>query len=330
MRPAIAVSLGAASAASERLAGLSRAPRPFEQLPFEELPELPRVPHPYFDAEHREIELASGLRVHVVEHGEGEPLLLLHGYMTSSYSWRYVLEPLGRRFRVVAPDLPGNGRSAPAPGRPQTAAALGALLGEIQDALGIAGCNAVGNSLGGYLCMQRALADPGAFARLVAIHPPGFPELRLRAAELALHTPGVRAATSWWIRRDPERWAHRNVHYRDETLKSREETGEYGRPLSTRAGVDSFLDALDDTLDPHELGAYVKALRRRRDAGEGFPVALLLAYAREDPLVPPKTGTKLHDLVPDAEFRWLEETSHFAQVDTPEQVADLLVEFMTR
>lgn len=324
------MSLGVASAASARLAGLSRARRPFEQLPFEELPELPRVPHPYLEVDQREIELASGVRVHVVEHGEGEPLLLLHGLMTSSYSWRYVLEPLGRRFRVVAPDLPGNGRSAPAPGRPQTAAALGGVVGEIQAALGITGCSAVGNSLGGYLCMQRALAEPGAFRRLAAIHPPGFAELRLRAAEVALHVPGVRAATSWWIRRDPERWAHRNVHYRDETLKSREETREYGRPLSTREGVDSFLGALDDTLDPGELGGYVKALRRRRDAGEGFPVPLLLAYAREDPMVSPKTGPRLHELVPDAEFRWLEETSHFAQVDTPQQVADVLIEFLTR
>jgi pimeloyl-ACP methyl ester carboxylesterase len=250
--------------------------------------------------------------------------------MTSSYSWRYVLEPLGRRFRLYIPDLPGNGRTPPAPGRPQTAAAMGALLGEIQDALGIAGCRAVGNSLGGYLCMQRALADPAAFERLVAIHPPGFPELRLRAAEVALHVPGVRAAMSWWIRRDPERWAHKNVHYRDETLKSRQETREYGGPLSTKEGVASFLGALDDTLDPGELGGYVKALKRRRDAGEGFPVPLMLAYAREDPMVSPKTGPKLHELVPSAEFRWLEETSHFAQVDTPGPVAELLIEFLTR
>ena len=274
------------------------------------------------------MKLASGLPVHVVEHGEGDPLLLVHGFMTSSYSWRYVLEPLGRRFRLYIPDLPGNGRTPPAPGRPQTAAALGELLGEIQDALGISGCRAVGNSLGGYLCMQRALADPSAFERLAAIHPPGFPELRLRAAEVALHVPGVRPLMSWWIRRDPERWAHKNVHYRDETLKSREETREYGEPLSTEEGVRSFLAALDDALDPGDLGAYVKTLRRRRDSGEEFPVPLLLAYARQDPMVSPKIGPKLRALVPSAEFDWLDESSHFAQVDTPERVAELLTDFL--
>src|SRR6187551_1728136 len=43
--------------------------------------------------------------------GEGPPIVLVHGLMTSSYSWRYLLEPLGRRYRVFAPDLVGAGLS---------------------------------------------------------------------------------------------------------------------------------------------------------------------------------------------------------------------------
>src|SRR5215813_2061653 len=43
--------------------------------------------------------------------GDGPPLVLVHGLMTSSYSFRYVLEPLGRRYRVFAPDLVGAGLS---------------------------------------------------------------------------------------------------------------------------------------------------------------------------------------------------------------------------
>jgi pimeloyl-ACP methyl ester carboxylesterase len=47
------------------------------------------------------------LRVHYREHGKGEPLLLIHGLMTTSYSWRYVYSALGSRYRIIAPDLPG-------------------------------------------------------------------------------------------------------------------------------------------------------------------------------------------------------------------------------
>ena len=43
--------------------------------------------------------------------GEGRPLVLVHGLMTSSYSWRFVLEPLSRRYRVFVPDLIGSGET---------------------------------------------------------------------------------------------------------------------------------------------------------------------------------------------------------------------------
>ena len=160
--------------------------------------------------------------------------------MTSSYSWRYMLGPLGTKYRLVVPDLPGAGGSDCAPDRPHSAAALATFLGEFQGALGIHGCLAVGNSLGGYLCMQRALQDQTSFGRLVVVHSPGVPELRLHALAVALALPFVKAGLSWAIRRDPLRWAHRNVHYHDESLKSLEEARAYGEPLARAGGAESF------------------------------------------------------------------------------------------
>src|SRR5579862_3680568 len=43
--------------------------------------------------------------------GSGPPLLLIHGFMGYSFSWRFNMEPLGRHFRVYAMDLPGCGFS---------------------------------------------------------------------------------------------------------------------------------------------------------------------------------------------------------------------------
>ena len=75
--------------------------RPFQRQRFEELPELPRRPHPFFAAEARSVSVETegfgAMDVSVRVHGDGPPLLLVHGLMTSGYSWRYLLEPLGRR-----------------------------------------------------------------------------------------------------------------------------------------------------------------------------------------------------------------------------------------
>ena len=56
----------------------------------------------------------------------------------------------------------------------------------------------------------------------------------------------------------------------------------------------------------------------------------MLVYAREDPTVPPKDGRRLQALVPDSEFHWMGETSHFPQVDRPDRLAELLVDFLER
>lgn len=262
------------------------------------------------------------------ELGDGPPLLLVHGLMTTSYSWRYVIDELAQSWRVIAIDLPGCGRSDKPAGARYRAGALAAFLVELVDALAIRGCRAVGNSMGGYLCMRAALADAAAFTRLVDIHSPGVPDWRYRALTTLLAIPGLRATLSWWIRRAPQRWAHKNVHYFDETLKSLEESAEYGDPLATAEGARAFISYLGDTFAPRDISAFVTTLATRRAAAQPFPIPLLLLYSRRDPLVPPSVGPRLQALIPGAPLVWLDDTSHFAHVDTPTEVVRELRAFL--
>ena len=311
--------------------------QPFRQGRFEDLPERPRLPHRYYEAQTATVVVPSApfgpIATHVVSYGPADalPLLLIHGLMTTGYSWRYMFEPLGERYRLVVPDLPGCGRSAvPAAERPLSGVALGTFIGELQDTLGIGGCATVGNSLGGYLCMHAALRDPTSFQRLAVIHAPGVLDLRLAGLHVGLKLPGAKAIFERVVRHDPLRFAHSNVHYYDETLKSLEEAHEYGDPLASVAGARAFIRYLDGALDARELRTFERVLRSRRDSGAGLALPLMLVYSREDPTVPPQTGPRLHALVPAGEFHWMGETSHFPQVDRPQRLAELLVDFLER
>ena len=70
------------------------------------------------------------MKVHYRELGSGPPLLLVHGLMTASYSWRYVAPKLAETYRVIVPDLPGAGASDKVVGKTYSLDALGTWVGD--------------------------------------------------------------------------------------------------------------------------------------------------------------------------------------------------------
>lgn len=303
---------------------------PFSQLPYEAVPESPRRPHRYFETAERSVTFASKpfgrVRVHVRVFGSGPPLLLVHGLMTTSYSWRYVLELLGAHHTLYMPDLIGAGRSDK-PNLSYHPDALADSIGETMQALGIYGAPIIGNSLGGYLAMRLALREPSATSRLVNLHSPGLPTVRMYLLSAVLAAvPGFFAVLRWLVFRDPLRWVHNNVHYFDETLKSREEHRQYAEPISTHDGCRGFGSMLAETLHVSPMREFEKTLK----ALPRFPVPLCLVYAERDKVVPPVVGDRLRALLPDAQFIKLRDASHFAHVDAPEAFVQAVLPFLAQ
>ena len=310
--------------------------KPFTQGAFSDLPEKPRRPHRYFELEARDVIVMSDafgrLRTHVRFAGppDAPPLLLVHGLMTSSYSFRYVLDGLGAQHRLVIPDLPGAGRTERAPHVEHSPANLAGWIVSLMRALDIEGCLALGNSMGGYLCMHVALSHPRAFRRLVNVHSPGLTTGRMIALSGAMQFRALRGLASTLFGISPLRFVHKNVHYYDESLKSLEEAREYGSVLADPAGAESLVRYLSDALGVTGMRAFEAELADRRERGESFPVPLLHLYADRDPMVPADLGPRLHALTPGSELIVLDHTSHFMHVDTPERVVDLVRAFLTR
>jgi pimeloyl-ACP methyl ester carboxylesterase len=119
---------------------------------------------PGFDL--HDVSQGSG-RLRVATGGAGPPVLLLHGFPQTHLAWRAVAPLLAERFRVVCPDLPGYGASAPAPGyaKRTTAATMVALMRE----LGHERFAVVGHDRGALVAFRAALDHPGAVERLAVL-----------------------------------------------------------------------------------------------------------------------------------------------------------------
>lgn len=131
----------------------------------------------------------AGHRVHVVEAGEGAPVVLVHGFGGTTCDWEeHLLPVLAERFHVVAIDLFGNGWSARDPsfhyGWPLWDEQLAGTL----DALGIERASLVGHSMGGAAAAHFTAHHPDRVARLVladALYPLEDDEIALPFRALA-------------------------------------------------------------------------------------------------------------------------------------------------
>ncbi|RPI44516.1 MAG: alpha/beta hydrolase [Bacteroidetes bacterium] len=111
----------------------------------------------------------KGARVRYADTGEGVCILLVHGYLESHEIWDgFIRDQLGG-FRVIAPDLPGHGRSG-IWGETHTMEDLAGSLHSIMEAEGIRTAWMVGHSMGGYVTLAFAEMFPGYLSGYCLFH----------------------------------------------------------------------------------------------------------------------------------------------------------------
>jgi 2-succinyl-6-hydroxy-2,4-cyclohexadiene-1-carboxylate synthase len=146
---------------------------------------------------------------HVEERGRGTPLLLLHGFTGAAASWDDHLAPLAAGHRVIAPDLPGHGRTPAVAHVGMTVEATAEALARQLDAVAAVPAHVLGYSLGARLALRLAITHPEVVRRLVLESPSaGIADAGARAARRAadealadrIERDGIGAFVSAWER----------------------------------------------------------------------------------------------------------------------------------
>lgn len=159
-----------------------------------------RYAHP--DSGSRFIEL-GGFNLHYRDEGDrNKPVLvLIHGVVASLHTWDDWLPAFAEDYRVIRFDVPGFGLTGPARDGGYSAERMIEVFDLLLDHLGVSQASLVGNSLGGYIAWNYALAKPARVHKLVLIDPAGYPMAKVPWMIAAADLPGAPRVMPLWMPR---------------------------------------------------------------------------------------------------------------------------------
>ncbi|MDK2777429.1 MAG: alpha/beta hydrolase [Pseudomonadota bacterium] len=130
----------------------------------------------YTDQDSRFIAV-DNLVIHYRDEGQGPVLVLLHGVASSLQTWDGWAEQLQDSFRIIRLDLPAHGLTGPDPAQERYSAGyMVSVLDRFMTRLGITEFSLAGNSLGGYISWNYALAYPQKVQKLILLDAAGYPQ----------------------------------------------------------------------------------------------------------------------------------------------------------
>ncbi len=261
----------------------------------------------------------DGLAVAYVDEGDGPPLLLLHGWPTSSFLYREITPVLAKRHRVVVPDLPGFGASSKPVDRRYSFALFASVLDALVDLLGLDDLGLVVHDLGGPIGVHWALHRPERISRLAILNTLLYPDFDPSVAEFVsrlLDETGREELVS------------------DDGLREILRLG-VSNPEALRAealdGIAAPFETADDrrALAAAGVGLHPDGFAEIARLLPGLAIPVLGLYGRDDRILPDVADTFAHlgRDVPHAEIEGLPGVGHFLQEEAPADVAARLAAF---
>ncbi len=252
-----------------------------------------------------------GAEVAYEQHGEGKPLLLLHGWGGSRDSWIPVVRDFQDRFRVTALDFPGHGQSGEPP-EPWSVTEYMLMTGGLIEALGIQGCDVIAHSFGGRVALLLAAERPELVHRLVLTGSAGLipkasggrtMKSRLYKLLRALADNGFTRAALGETRVEALRQA----------LRQKFGSADY-RALKTDRMRATFNRVIGQDLE---------------GCLPGIKAPTLLIYGDQDTATPLWMGQTMERLIPDAGLVVMKGAGHYAYLDRYAEFRAIVNAFLT-
>jgi haloalkane dehalogenase len=259
------------------------------------------------------------LRLHYLTCGTGDPVLLLHGWPTSSFLWRNVMSVMAQHSQVIALDLPGFGKSDKPEDASYSFRFHERVLEGFLDALGIGATSLVVHDLGGPIGLYWACHHRDRLQKLALLNTIVYPEMSYAVVLFvaACRIPGVRAvlASPWGLRSamrfgvsDPARLSEDAIRGVQEPFEDWD-----ARYALLKAGYG---------LNPKGFKDIARLL-------PSLDVPVRIIYGERDRILPDvaETMRRVVGDLPQAEVTALPGCGHFLQEERPDEIGRLLADF---
>lgn len=246
-----------------------------------------------------EVSTSSGdVSVTVTERGQGDPVLLLHGGAGPDSVTGFADQLAARlSYRVLTPVHPGfNGTNRP--DWLDSARKLGDVYRGLLDDLGLASVTVAGNSIGGWIAAELALAAGDRVARAILIDAVGLNSADHPAADFFSLDPAEIADYSW---------ANPEGHRIDVTSMTEAQRSVFAGNRNALLAYGG--QAMDDPTLAARLG--------------DLTAPTLIIWGEADRIVTPAYGEEYAAAIPKASFHLLPNAGHLPQLETPEAVLAL-------
>ena len=263
------------------------------------------------------------VKLFVEEKGEGSPLLLIHGFGASTFTWREIAPPLARQRRVIAVDLKGFGQSDKPFDERYSVFDQAELLKQLIIDKDLRDLTLIGHSFGGGVALVLALdEDPqlkGRIKKLVLLDTIAYPQ-DIPVAFKMLDMPVVSHVGVRMLPPAVQARLALRIAYLDNSKIDDDEVEMYAAPLRTAAGKHAIIHSARQIM-PEDLEEISK-----RYASIELPT--LIAWCDYDRVVPLDVGLKLRRTLPNATLEIIDSCGHMPHEEQPEATLELIEDFL--
>ncbi len=258
--------------------------------------------------------------------GTGSPVILLHGFGASSYTWRHV-EPalVAAGHRVLTVDLKGFGLSDKPLDENYSIFDQAVLISDFIDRLGLRNVTLVGHSLGGGVALALTLHDDPQkrkrISRLILIDTVAYAQ-NIPIAFNILRTPVIGKLGSRLVPLDVQTRVALRLAYYDNSKFSETDVKRYADPLKDKGSRHAMIQTARQIMPENlpELSRRYKTIK----------IPTLIIWCDHDKVIKPHIGLRLHKDMPNSDFRVIGNCGHLPQEEQPQDTIRLLQAFLKK